>query len=265
MNTIKKLKLEYQGIRNTILDYTDDGNIVNFLDGLKANLDKEDMESIIYFVEQINIWYTNNLHQIHQNEYVFNSPEHDRNKKLLSSIYEELVNNLQVEKKEDEMYSKILLSHSSKNIKYGHAIRDLLMDIGLRKEQLIYTSHALHKIPEGERIFDYLKQNMQKHILVIYLISNEYMESAACLNEMGAAWIIENDYVSMYTPDFDFNNSQYHNCAIDTKKMGIVLKNDNQCKMGMVELKEKLINKFGLTIDEKEWIYSLDKFMEKIG
>lgn len=46
--------------------------------------------------------------------------------------------------------------------------------------------------------------------------------------------------------------------------MGVVLKNDEHCKMGMVELKQKLIQNLGLEIDEQEWIYSLDEFMKNI-
>ena len=71
-------------------------------------------------------------------------------------------------------------------------------------------------------------------------------------------------YINMYTPDFDFNNPQYHNCVVDVRQMGVVLKNDEHCKMGMVELKQKLIQNLGLAIDEQEWIYSLDEFMKNI-
>lgn len=83
---------------------------------------------------------------------------------------------------------------------------------------MIYTTHPLHKIPAGNNIFEYLKQNIQKDIFVIFLWSNEYLKSAACLNGMGAAWIVESDYINMYTPDFDFNNPQYHNRAVDVLK-----------------------------------------------
>ena len=109
-----------------------------------------------------------------------------------------------------------------------------------------------------------MKENIQKDIFVIYLWSNEYLKSAACLNEMGATWIVESDYINIYTPDFDFNNTQYHNCAVDTKKMCIILKDDECCKIGMVELKNKLLERLGLTIDEQEWVYHLDEFMKDI-
>lgn len=264
MNNLKRLELEYEGIRKTILDYTSEGNIVNFLDGLKKQIVIKDIEAIAYYINEICVWYEKNLNQIYENEFVVDPSAHDRNKKILEEIQAEFQMKKEIGTEEKKMYSKIFLSHNSYNKKYGDAIRNLLMSLGLRKEQLIYTSHPLHKIPAGNNIFEYLKQNIQKDILVIFLWSNEYLKSVACLNEMGAAWIIESDYINIYTPDFDFNNPQYHNCAVDTRKMGVVLKNDENCKIGMVELKQKLFQNLGLVIDEQEWIYSLDEFMKNI-
>lgn len=48
------------------------------------------------------------------------------------------------------------------------------------------------------------------------------------------------------------------------KKMGIILKDDERCKIGMVELKNKLLERLGLTINEQEWVYHLDEFMKDI-
>lgn len=201
---------------------------------------------------------------IHNNEFVIDSSAHDRNKKLLEEVKYDLEDNNKDLRKEKLMYSKILLSHNSSDKKYGDALRNLFINLGIKNNQLIYTSHPLNKIPFGENIFDYLKKNIQKDILVIYLWSNEYLKSAACLNEMGAAWIVGSDYLNIYTPDFDFNNPQYHNCAIDQKNMGIILKNDESCKIGMVELKNKLLQNFGISIKEQEWLYHIDEFMKTI-
>ena len=263
MDGLKRLELEYEGIRNTISAYTSEGNIMNFLFGLKEQMELKDVEAISYYVEEICKWYDSNIDKIHNNEFVIDVSEHDRNKKLL----EELRNNL----KEDEnlseekcMYSEIFLRQSSSDKKYGDALRKLFIALGIKNEQLIYTSHPLNKIPVGNNIFEYLKKNIQKDIFVIYLWSNEYLKSAACLNEMGATWIVESDYINIYTPDFNFDNSQYHNCAVDTKNMGIVLQNNEQCKMGMVELKNKLLYNFGLSIGEQEWLYHIDEFMKDI-
>ena len=89
------------------------------------------------------------------------------------------------------MYSKILLSHSSSDTKYGDALKKIIYCIRFKNEQLIYTSHPLNKIPIGDNIFDYLKENIQKIFLLYIFGQNEYLKSAACLNEMGATWIVE--------------------------------------------------------------------------
>jgi hypothetical protein len=40
MRELKKLELEYEGIRSSISKYTSDGSVINFLDGLKEQLKK---------------------------------------------------------------------------------------------------------------------------------------------------------------------------------------------------------------------------------
>lgn len=48
------------------------------------------------------------------------------------------------------------------------------------------------------------------------------------------------------------------------QKDGHYFKDDERCKIGMVELKNKLLERLGLTIDEQEWVYHLDEFMKDI-
>lgn len=265
MDSLKKLRLEYDGLRKTITDYTSEGNIINFLDGLKFNIKEEDFESITYYLNEICKWYDYNIDKIHDNEYVIDIEAHDRNKNILETLRNDFNLNYTLEKgNEDNMYSKIFLSHTSTDAKYGNAIRNFLIALGIKDEQLIYTSSPLNKIPVGNNIFEYLKANIKKDILVIFLFSNDYLKSSACLNEMGAAWIVGNDYMNIYTPDFNFDNSQYQNCVVDKSKMGIILKNDEHCKMGILELKDKIIKNFGLSVNEKQCIYYIDKFMNEI-
>ena len=89
MDNLKRLELEYEGIRGTILDYTFEGNIVNFLDGLKKQIDIKDIESITYYINEICVWYEKNINQIYENEFVVNPSAHDRNKKILEEIQAE--------------------------------------------------------------------------------------------------------------------------------------------------------------------------------
>ena len=99
---------------------------------------------------------------------------------------------------------------------------------------------------------------------MIILWSDKYLESPACLNEMGAAWVTQSDYTNIYVPDFSFGNPKYHECAVDTRKMGAVLNGDDHCRTAMIELKEKITNMFNLTISEKELDYLLNEFIKSI-
>lgn len=91
------------------------------------------------------------------------------------------------------------------------------------------------------------------------------MRDVGCFpTEMGAAWVSQSDYTNIYTPDFAFGNPKYHECAVDTRKMGAVLKNDAHCKASMVKLKNKITKLFNLNVDEQTWMYLLDNFLNEI-
>lgn len=159
---------------------------------------------------------------------------------------------------------QIFLSHKSDDKKYADALEKLIIGLGVKNNQLIYTSHPLHKIPLDRNIYDYLRDAIGGNVFVIILWSDSYINSPACLNEMGAAWVAQKDYTNIYTPDFDFGNPKYHECAVDTRKMGAVLNGNDSCKASLVELKNKIISLFNLNTDEATSIYLIDQFIKEI-
>lgn len=158
----------------------------------------------------------------------------------------------------------IFLSHKSDDKKYSDALRDFIIGLGVKDEQLIYTSHPLNKIPMDENIYEYLRRHINSQVFMIILWSDKYLESPACLNEMGAAWVTQADYTNIYVPDFSFGNPKYHECAVDTQKMGAVLNGDKHCKASMIELKNKIVKQFDLSVSEEKTNYLLDQFIESI-
>ena len=99
---------------------------------------------------------------------------------------------------------------------------------------------------------------------MIILMSNDYLQSPACLCEMGAAWVKQTDCIGVYTPDFDFGNPKFHDIPFDNTKMGTVLTDDPRCKAGMIELKNKIVDFFGLDVDEQTSTFLIDQFMDSI-
>lgn len=271
MTEYEKLKVEFNGVSSSIKKYTSNSNVINYLEKLEAALTIDDIDIVVYCLEQLADWYSKNISNILSNEYVFDKSEHKKNKAFLESCLikikesKELENTITPCLATNVAQKKIFLSHCSKDKKYGDALRSFLVGIGLKNSQIIYTSYPANKIPIGENIYDYLRNNINSDVFIIFLLSNDYFESAPCLNEMGAAWVFKSNYECFYTPEFDFKSSKYNQCVIDTKKMGILLKNSAACRSSMIEFKNVVCQYFGLEkIDEISFSSLLEEFMESI-
>ena len=268
----KQLKLEYRNIKETLSEYTSGGNIIFFLYGLEDALEIDAYDEVLYYLNEVCEWYSKNINDVLAIVRWGDRDDHTRNYNMLIELKEKLdkydFSSIDKLKNENNSVSKqepkIFLSHSSADKEYGDALQKLITGLGVKNNQLIYTSHPLHKIPLNANIYDYLRENIGGNVFVIILWSNKYLESPACLNEMGAAWVAQSDYTNIYTPDFEFGNPKYHECAVDTRKMGAVLKGDAHCKASMIEFRNKILNIFGLEIDEQTWMYYLDNFIEEV-
>lgn len=268
-----KLRMEYNSIYSVINSYTS-GAIICYLDGLKEAIDSYKKEDILYYLEKINKWYGDNIFEIQSNHYVSDSHqrEHDDNMLFLEEIYKEIkeynfdliANKSACGGIKRNGIKKIFLSHRSTNKKYADALERFIVGLGVKNDQLIYTSHPLHKIPLGKKIYDYLRENINDQIFMIILWSNEYLDSPACLSEMGAAWVTQTDYIGIYCPEFSFGNPKYHEVPIDTTKMGAVLNGDANCKASMIEFKNKIQAFFNLEDDEQKSAYLIDQFINDI-
>ena len=270
INAYDKLKYEFGGIKTVIENYTKGGFVTNDLYSLEQAIRTNDKDKIKYSLLRLLEWYTENWMDICDNKFVINYDEHEKNRELIKEIYEgidevdfsQFIDRNDCNRKSEPV---IFLSHSSTDTKYGNALEKLLSGIGIKKDQLIYTSHPLHKIPLDQNIYEYLRNSFSRKIFVIVLWSDEYLNRPACLNEMGAVWITQSDYTNIYVPSFDFKNPKYAQCAVDTNRMGAILDGSENCKASIIELKDKLIKIFDLSVDERQWIYILDQFMTDIS
>lgn len=268
MNAFKRLQLEYDGIYGIIHKYTSDPYIINYLNKLKAAIDAPDYDALMYSLSAIDKWYDDNIYEISHNEFVFNFDSHQKNMQLIKEILSEIseqdciAGSQKMEERTED--TVIFLSHKSDDKKYADALERFITGLGVRNDQLIYTSHPLHKIPLDASIYEYLRMHFDSNLFMIILWSDKYLDSPACLNEMGAAWVTQSDYTNIYVPDFSFGNPKYHECAVDTKKMGAVLNGDAHCKASMLELKNKIEDLFGLKNEEAKVMYLLEQFIEEI-
>lgn len=170
----------------------------------------------------------------------------------------------QVTKDEDGIKPQmVFISHSGKDAVYVEAFVELLQYLGLHEEDVVCTSVDGFGIPLGENIYDWLVEKFQRFELhVIYVLSQNYYSSPACLNEMGAAWAMKQKWDGMLLPGFEFENIDG---CIDNRQIALKLDSpDVNHKLG--ELKDKLVGEFGLrTPSSTGWEKHRDAFVKKVS
>lgn len=141
-------------------------------------------------------------------------------------------------KKESSTHMKLFISHSSKNSDYGNALVELLTGVGVHGDNIIFTSNDAYGIPIGQNIFNWLKNRINEKPHVIYLLSPQYYSSVACLNEMGAAWVVENEHTMIFTPDFNLRSYEFQNGALDPREIGFYINNQDRLTAFLDSLKK---------------------------
>jgi hypothetical protein len=155
---------------------------------------------------------------------------------MIEEIRDEVDHSILEKKSKTQM--KIFISHASANKAYGDALLELLLGLNVPHEQIIYTSNAAYGIPNNFNIFEWLKKAISEKPFVIYLLSKQYYESVACLNEMGAAWVVGNQYAVIFTPDFNLASPEFQNGALDPRKIGVRIDNEDRLLLFIEQLKE---------------------------
>jgi len=161
------------------------------------------------------------------------------------------------------MKPKIFISHSSKDVKYVEPIVGLLADIGMTNDNLFCSSIPDYGIPLNQDIYEYLSSLFSENELyVIFVLSSNYYGSPACLNEMGAAWVLKNEYTSILLPKFEY---QEIDGAVNPNKIGMKLDDDDELlKKRLGELKDIISEKFSLSVPDMRWEKKRNDFINTI-
>jgi len=156
---------------------------------------------------------------------------------------------------------KIFISHSSRNKFYGDKLVDLLRNVGVKEGEIIFTSNIAYGIPVGQNIFNWLKSQITEKPFVIYLLSEEYYQSIACLNEMGAAWIIENKHVALFTPNFNLYSKEFQSGALDPREIGFYITDEER----ILSFLELISEDFDISKNHIIITQSVKKFINEIN
>lgn len=156
---------------------------------------------------------------------------------------------------------KVFISHSSANKQYGSSLVDLLTGIGVPTTDIIFTSNPAYGIPIGKNIFDWLKSQIAEKSFVVFLLSEEYYDSIACLNEMGAAWVVENEHAVVFLPGFEVGGKDFQNGAIDPRSIGFHINDKDR----ILEFTQSLKTHFSITENTVILVQKIDRFLADVN
>ena len=86
------------------------------------------------------------------------------------------------------MSKEIFISHSKHDEKVGEKLVDSLIELGVPRDTIFYSSKYHTGIKYGKNFPEEIKTALQECKLVIFLLTKNFYKSPYCLNEMGAAW-----------------------------------------------------------------------------
>lgn len=163
--------------------------------------------------------------------------------------------------------SKIFISHSSRDLAFVQPLVELFEYIGLNPENMFCSSIAEYSVPLDNNIYNYLKEQFESYNLrVIFVLSENYYNSSASLNEMGAAWVLQHRYTSILLPQFDFRDVKG---VIDQMRISIKLDSEKyELKTRLNELRDTLINELELKVPslaQNTWERHRDEFINKVN
>ena len=92
------------------------------------------------------------------------------------------------------------------------------------------------------------------------MLSKNYYESPACLNEMGAAWVLKSEYTSILLPRFEYKEIKG---AVNPNKIGMKLDDEEELlKKRLGELKNLMSKEFAINVPDMRWEKKRNDFIE---
>lgn len=160
----------------------------------------------------------------------------------------------------------LFISHAEKDTEMVEKFVDLLYDIGVPEESIFCSSISEIGVPITEDIYEYLRNLLDsEQVIPVLMLSDNYYASAACLSEMGAIWVKQNNYFTFLLPDFEFSKIKG---AINPSKRGILLgyKSERELqnlKADLNQFRDEIIKFFNIE-EKKVWERRRDEFIARI-
>lgn len=129
--------------------------------------------------------------------------------------------------------------------------------LGLRDDNIVCTSFEENSMKGGEDIPLYIKRTIKDSSVVLSMVSQNYRLSEVCMNEVGAAWALDNSPIQIVLSDVDFDSIGW---LVSLKKALKISERDN-----LDNLCETLYERLGIAKPSiKSWNGAVTTFLEQL-
>ena len=163
---------------------------------------------------------------------------------------------------------KVFISHKYEDKKYAKALIDLIdFILGAGGEKVFCSSIPGYGIKQARPILEELKQQFDNNnVFMLIIHSPRYYQSAVCLNEMGASWVLGTKFASFMTKDCKYDDLRG---VINKEKICINLNDDiDMLKAHLNDFKNDLMSFFGVnpnTITGIKWETARNHFIDEVS
>lgn len=169
------------------------------------------------------------------------------------------------QKEQPKRPPKVFISHKKEDKDYADALVNLInFIIGPDGDKIFCSSIPGYGIRQSRDILDELKRQFDQYeIYMVIIHSPRYYQSAICLNEMGASWVLGTKFSSFMTNDC---KPEHMHGVINREKICIDLNDDEDMLSGHLnEFKDDLIAFFhSCAIDETKWENTRGRFVREV-
>ena len=119
-------------------------------------------------------------------------------------VKEAIESNKQISNHSDTQIKKIFISHASKDKEIVEELIELLEQIGVEPDQIFCSSFEGYGIPLGENFLETIKAQLTNDSLVLFVLTENFYQSAVCMCEMGAVWVLSKKHIPIVVPPLGY-------------------------------------------------------------
>ena len=175
----------------------------------------------------------------------------------LKFIPEAEIKTSEVSKPEVMINPKIFISHSSLDSKIVEKIIDTREAIGVPSKRIFCSSFEGYGVKLGADFLEFIKNELNNQVLVIFVLSSNFYSSTVSICEMGATWVKTNQHIPILIPPFKYEDIK----GVIPTTHGMKI-NEKEKYNSLKEVVEQFLNLVPITFNV--WERKRDKILKEV-